>query len=336
MSIGFAPQRFSLVSFIPSQQPPVLGSAVLQGLSASPKQLSPLFFYDETGSKWFEEICKLPEYYLTRTEHDLLSRYAGQIAGYSRGNMSLVEFGSGSSMKTRVLIEALISRQGYVHYVPVDISISMLKESCSQLLLRYPQIHVSAHATDYKTALPRIGKFDRRQKMILFLGSNIGNLDLSEAVEFLRGIQEQLQDGDYLLLGTDLKKDPRILEAAYNDAQGVTAQFNFNLLRRINRELEGDFKVEKFSHVAFYSPMHSRIEMHLRSEQPQVAWIGKLQRSFHFKAGETIHTENSYKFSAEQLASLFSRSGLKLVSQWLDQEYPYALNLLTHGRSHVY
>jgi L-histidine N-alpha-methyltransferase len=289
---------------------------------------APMLFYDAAGSEWFERICDLPEYYLTRTEHALLQAHAQEIARHATGDIALVELGSGSARKTRLLIEALLARQGALTYVPVDISASALTASARRLLADYPRLRVHAHATDYETGIERLSRSGLRQKMVLFLGSSLGNLDWSEAVSFLRHLKRQLRHGDSLLLGVDLQKDVSVLEAAYDDPQGVTADFNRNVLRRINRELGADFVIEGFAHRAFYNAEEGRIEMHLESRRCQVVHVRDLDCAFRFDEGETIHTESSYKYDERRLGLLFELSGLRLVSQWRDAERPYCLSLL--------
>jgi len=301
---------------------------VLDGLSERPKWLLPLYFYDERGSKLFEEICRLPEYYITRTEHSILKANASEIISCSTGTMALVELGSGSSFKTRLLIEALLARQGSLRYFPIDISESIVMESARQLLQDYPRLRISAHVAEFDVGVHRMALETFDQKMVLFLGSNLGNFDPQDAREFLLKIRRELGQRDYLLLGTDMQKDPAVLEAAYDDPKGVTAEFNLNLLRRINRELAGQFEVEDFSHVAFYNGEESRVEMHIRSNKTQDVYVGELQRSFSFVPGETIHTENSYKYSIDQVAEMSAEVGFKVVNRWEDDRGYFSLNLL--------
>ncbi|MCZ6679702.1 MAG: L-histidine N(alpha)-methyltransferase [Candidatus Poribacteria bacterium] len=302
---------------------------VREGLSAHPKRLPPKYFYDEAGSKLFEAISELPEYYVTRTELALLQRFVPEIAKCSDGNMAIVELGSGSSRKTRLLIEALIARQGFLHYFPVDISEAILMQSAKQLLKTYPELEITAHVAEYKAGLHRIAEESFEQKMVLFLGSNIGNFDTDGALDFLAQIRRELNRHDYLLLGTDMQKDVSILEAAYDDSQNVTAAFNLNILRHINRQLGGNFEVKNFSHLAFYNAEQSRIEMHLRSEKAQSVHIGKLDTTFQFGPGETIHTENSYKYSSAQVIEMCAQTGFHLARSWQDERGYFSLNLLS-------
>jgi L-histidine N-alpha-methyltransferase len=302
---------------------------VLEGLSKRPKRLLPLYFYDERGSKLFEEICRLPEYYITRIEHGILKANASEIVSCSGGSMALVELGSGSSFKTRILIEALLTRQGVLRYFPIDISESIIMESARQLLKDYPQLEISAHVAEFSAGVHRMALETFDQKMVLFLGSNLGNFDPQDARDFLLKLRRELSQQDYLLLGTDMQKDTDVLEPAYDDCQGVTAEFNLNLLRRINRELAGEFELADFSHLAFYNGEKNRIEMHIRSNKAQDVFIGELQRSFSFIPGETIHTENSYKYSVDQVAEISAEAGFKVVNRWEDERGYFSLNLLS-------
>lgn len=308
---------------------PDFAGDVLEGFSRPAKALSPMYFYDARGSRLFEAICELPEYYLTRTEHGILRQHAADIARYSRGKLSLVEFGSGSSTKTRLLIEALLQRQGSLHYVPIDISESILVVSARQLLKDYPKLRITAYASEYYAAIERIGANDTGQKMVILLGSNIGNFDAVSARHLLRSIRKTLRPNDYLLLSTDMQKAPAVLEAAYDDAEGITAEFNKNLLRRINRELDGEFDLDSFEHEAIYNPAKSRVEIYLRSTKSQQVHIGQLARTFQFAAGERIHTENSHKFSQEQIRTLCHETGFRLIDQWNDTRGYFFVNLLT-------
>lgn len=302
---------------------------VLEGLSAHPKRIPYKYFYDEAGSKLFEEICNLPEYYLTRTELSILEKVAPEIAGYSTGNLGLIELGSGNSQKTRLLIEAIIAEQGSLHYLPIDLAESMLVGVSKRLIRQYPELEITACVADYKIGIRKIPEIILEQKMVVFLGSNIGNFTFSEATDFLRGIRRQLSGGDYLLIGADMQKEASVLEAAYNDSKNVTAEFNLNLLRRINSELGGNFDLKSFSHLAFYNADESRIEMYLRSERDQEVHTQELDKTFQFEQGEMVHTENSYKYSREQILELSSQSGFDLSQSWQDERGYFSLNLLT-------
>ena len=307
---------------------------VRAGLSARPKFLPPKYFYDELGSKLFEAICRLPEYYLTRAEGEILSRHAEAIVEATAGPARLIELGSGSAEKTRYLIDALLQRQPELHYLPVDISPASLEASSLELLKTYADLRITAYAADYFTALRALAeseksKQDYNRTIALFLGSNIGNFDEHESRDFLRAVRGVLGAGDALLLGADLKKSARVLVPAYDDALGVTAAFNLNLLARINRELGGDFDLQQFAHRAVYNDRQGRVEMHLVSRAPQAAHIRVIGLDISFEAGETIHTENSYKFDAEQLAALARDTGFALRRTWRDEAKQFSFNLLT-------
>jgi dimethylhistidine N-methyltransferase len=305
---------------------------VRRGLKADPKALTPKYFYDELGSHLFDAICLLPEYYLTRAEGEIFARHADEIVEEAcRGDahITLVELGSGSASKTRRIIEALLKRQKRLTYVPVDISAATLEASAHGLLGDYEALNVSAYAADYDTALPRLPSEleDGGRALALFLGSNVGNFDRAEARDFLRRLRRVLRAGDRLLLGADLKKERNILEAAYDDAHGVTAAFNLNLLARINRELHGDFNLRHFRHVALYDECEGRVEMHLESRREQTVRLGALDLEVPFREGERIHTENSYKYSPEELSALAAETGFERAHTWLDAAGRLSSNL---------
>ncbi len=288
----------------------------------------PKYFYDELGSQLFEAICLLPEYYLTRSENEILARYADQIVASVEGQKTLLEMGSGSASKTRLIIEALLRRQSELLFIPVDISATALESSSRILLQSYPRLNIEAYAADYFAGLAELGKKPRARTLALFLGSNISNFDLDEANRFLKAMRSVLQKGDALLLGADLKKDPAILEAAYNDALGVTSAFNLNVLARINRELAGTFDLRSFQHRAFYNEEAGRIEIYIESLVNQRVRIGKLDLDVEFAAGELIHTENSYKYDKAGIAKLAAQTGFELSRTWLDSQERFSSNLL--------
>lgn len=305
-----------------------LAEDVRKGLSAQPKRFLPKYFYDELGSQLFEAICLLPEYYLTRAENEILERYADEIAASVDGHKTLLEMGSGSASKTRLVIEALLRGQPELLFMPVDISASALESSSRILLQSYPQLRIEAYAADYFAGLAELGKKPRRRTMALFLGSNISNFDLEEALRFLRAFRSVLQKGDALLLGADLKKDRAILEAAYNDALGVTSAFNLNVLARINRELGGGFDLRAFRHRAFYNEAMGRIEIYIESLFKQQVRIENLDLEVEFDAGELIHTENSYKYDIAGIAQLAASTGFACSRTWLDSQERFSSNLL--------
>ncbi len=294
-----------------------IAADVLEGLSEQPKRLPPKLFYDAEGSRLFEEITRTREYYPTRTERAILQDFSGDIVRAAGSNLTLVELGAGSASKTRVLIRAILCRQLRLDFHPVDVSPVALQEAVRSLNGDFPRLHVTPIAADYSRHLPELRSQPGR-KLVLFIGSTIGNFEPGEATEFLGRVRASLSTGDALLLGFDMVKDPRVLHDAYNDAAGITQRFNKNVLARINRELGAAFDLDKFRHVAFWSARKSRIEMHLESLADQSVSVPDLSRTFHFTLGERIHTENSYKFTPESIAGLLKQSGLKLEKTWSD------------------
>jgi dimethylhistidine N-methyltransferase len=296
---------------------PGFAEEIRSGLTAVRKAIPPRYFYDDLGSALFDAICCLPEYYVTRAENELLSSYRREICAALGDARRLVELGSGSARKTRMLLDALPQS---LEYVPVDIDVSMLQRTGHDLLIEYPKLRVSALAYDFRRAarvvrsMPPTGG----SKAVLFLGSTIGNLDAEDAAALLRDIRAALNPGDKLLLGADLRKPAQILNAAYNDALGVTAAFNLNLLQRINRELGGAFDLRSFAHRAFFDEQRSRIEMHLVSLREQTVQIHGLGLEISFTEGETIHTENSYKYDDEMVGALAAKSGFRIEKRWTD------------------
>ena len=305
-----------------------LAEDVRKGLTAQPKRFLPKYFYDELGSQLFEAICLLPEYYLTRAENEILERYSDEIAAAVPGNKTLLEMGSGSASKTRLVIEALLRRQSDLLFIPVDISATALESSSRILLQSYPRLRIEAYAADYFAGLTELSKKLRGRTLALFLGSNISNFEEEEALRFLRAMRTVLQSGDALLLGADLKKDPAILEAAYNDALGVTSAFNLNVLARINRELGGTFDLRAFKHYAFFNESSSRIEIYIESLRNQTVRIEKLDLEVEFSAGELIHTENSHKYDLDSIAELAKSTGFKSARTWFDSQERFSSNLL--------
>jgi len=286
---------------------------VAVGLRSERKAIPPKYFYDSHGSLLFEQICQQPEYYLTRTEATILAEHAGDI-GDEVGDCVMVELGSGSSVKTRLLLDEYQRRGSALHYVPIDISASMLEVTAKTLIAEYPSLRVEALVTDYLhglTALP-----NSKPRLVLFLGSNLGNFTTTEQVELFTRLAGALQVGDYFLLGLDLRKSSEVLESAYNDAAGVTAAFNLNLLRRINRELSGSFNLAAFSHLAFYNLALHQIEMHLQSAVDQQVRVADLSLRIPFQAGETIHTEISRKFDVDEVCTQLADYGFRPRALW--------------------
>jgi L-histidine Nalpha-methyltransferase len=301
---------------------------VREGLLAERKHLFPKYLYDPLGSQLFDAICLLPEYYLTRSEDEILATYADEITSAIPGRKVLLEMGSGSASKTRLLIEALLRRQRSLVYIPVDISVTALESSSRVLLQSYPEIEIQAYAGDYYAAIERLRGELSGPTLALFLGSNIGNFDEFESLGFLQAMRSMLNRGDGLLLGADLKKDRATLKAAYDDPLGVTAAFSRNLLVRMNRELGAEFDLHSFKHVALYNEIPGRIEIYIESLKDQVVDIKGLNIRIEFKQGERIHTENSYKYDREQLSQLAERAGFVIERSWTDRNSMFSSNLL--------
>ncbi len=312
--------------FVDTHHQPVTNDfpcAVAEGLFRPQKTLPCRYFYDARGSALFEKICDLPEYYVTRTEASILYQYAPDIVASLPNETAIVEFGSGSSCKTRFLLDALLKQQTALHYTSIDISRDFLRESAQTLLSDYPQLKVTALAAEYHAAIKYLPP-SKMPRLFLFLGSNLGNFETTEAVGFLQQLRGAMQPHDRLLLGVDLVKDQQTLEAAYNDKQGITAAFNKNLLHRINRELDADFDTAQFTHLASFVADHSRIEMHLVSKKAQSVHIKALRQTFSFRAGESIHTENSHKYTRRSIAELCAQAGLAIQDSLMDSEQRFA------------
>lgn len=300
---------------------------VRRGLSANPKQLFPKYLYDALGSRLFEAICQVDEYYPTRAEKEILTRHADEIVGAIPDCHTLIELGSGSAEKTRQIIEALIRRKGELLFIPVDISASALDESSHSLLESYPTLRIEAYAADYFQALAALPDPGPEPVLVLFLGSNIGNFERADAITFLQTIRSVLRPGDFLLLGADLKKDRATLEAAYNDALGVTRAFILNELARINRELGADFDLWAFGLRSFYDAEAGCVEVFLESLRAQLVTIRGLDMTVEFAAGERIHMEYAYKFDREELMDMGVQSGFELEQTWLDSQKRFSSNL---------
>ncbi len=301
---------------------------VAAGLTASPKRLDCRYFYDAEGSALFDAICELPEYYLTRAETAILRTHAGDIAAGFPGEVTLVELGSGSAVKTRLLLDAFLRTRSHLRYVPIDICRPILEASAAKLLREYPNLEITAVAAEYHQGLHQLQTETERPKLILWLGSNIGNFDRPDAARFLSQVCAAMTAADRLLIGVDLRKDKAILEAAYDDASGVTAAFNLNLLVRINRELDGDFDVDAFGHRAVYAEVEGRVEMYLVSTRAQRVRIGRLGLEITFAAGEMVHTENSYKYSPAEIADLCTTAGLTMGHSYFDVDRRFCVCVL--------
>lgn len=302
------------------------GSDVVKGLTQTPKSLPPAYFYDDRGSELFEQICELPEYYLTRTETAILQQYAGEIAKIT-GVCELVELGSGSSTKTRILLDAY-QKLGYpLRYLPIDVSAGILESSARQLLIDYPSLQVHAVAGTYELALAELLPTQLPSRMICFIGSTLGNLKPEECDVFFSQITEALQVNEYFLLGIDLHKPKDILEPAYNDRQGVTAAFNLNMLDHLNRRFEGNFDTTQFEHKAFYNETEHQIEMHLQSLRSQTVQLKALNLTVNFAAGESILTEISRKFDLNIIQQQLTARGLVPIQTWTDANQWFGLLL---------
>lgn len=298
---------------------------VLRGLSGETKALSPKYFYDERGSKLFDLICSSKEYYPTRTESQILEENAWDMLESIKGPIALIELGSGSSLKTRFLLEASDQIKAYV---PIDISSEHLLQSTLSLAEKFPHIAMTPISADYTEleSLPEIEELEGATPLVFFPGSTIGNLDEAESLKVLRTIHRLLQGRGYLLLGIDLLKDPSIIEPAYNDAAGYTAAFNLNLLHRINHELNADFDCDAFEHEAVFNSERQRIDMFLRSRRHQDVKLGG--HVFTFKEGERIHTESSYKYDEQSFSGLAKEAGFSQRQTWTDPNQYFAVVLL--------
>lgn len=300
---------------------------VVTGLSQTPKQLPPKYFYDEAGSHLFEQITLLPEYYPTRTELKILRDRGTDIASIVPQGAALVEFGAGATTKVRLLLQHC----AFGAYVPVDISGAFLNGQADALRADFPDLAVHPVVADFTTPFVVPEAVKNMPKVGFFPGSTIGNFDPEEAIAFLRSARQILGDNATLIVGVDLEKDERVLHAAYNDAAGITAQFNENVLQRINRELGGNFNLSAFTHRAIYSEKHHRIEMHLVSLKAQQAKV--CGRTFSFHSGESIHTESSYKYSIERLQSLALDAGWTPQATWTDDSKLFSVHALRVGAS---
>jgi L-histidine Nalpha-methyltransferase len=302
-----------------------LADDVLDGLTRPFKELPPKHFYDARGAELFDRICELPEYYPTRAERAILERSSAELAQMT-GAVELVELGSGTAAKTRVLIEALHSAGTLRRYVPFDVTETMVRESARELTREYPGLRVHGVIGDFERHLDQVPPAEG-PRIVAFLGGTIGNFPPGSRRRFLRQIARLLGPEDFLLMGTDLVKDPRILEAAYDDSEGVTAEFNRNVLLVLNRELDADFDPEDFEHVALFDPHHEWIEMRLRARRELRGTIGALGLEVHFDAGEELRTEISAKFTPERLEGDLAAAGLDVAHWMTDPEGLFALTL---------
>jgi len=307
----------SIDNFLPKTGGQELEKNILAGLTSSSKKISSVFFYDAKGSKIFEEITKLPEYYLTRTEITLLKEAALQISDKLR-NVDIVEFGSGDCTKISILLDTIPGEfRDTVCYVQVDVSIDAVEKSSNTLLNKFPGIRIHGIVADFISQLDVIPKDTK--KVFCFLGSTIGNLSMEEAMQVLVDLSEIMHSGDLLLLGFDMVKSKEVLEEAYNDSRHVTERFNKNILSVVNSHIGTDFDPDVFEHIAFYNERFSRIEMHLKAIKDLEISCPSLPTNISIKKGETIHTENSYKFTDENIKSLASSAGLEIQNIFTDK-----------------
>ena len=320
-----ADERIRVDSYLDGGQERSLADDVLDGLTRPFKELPPKHFYDARGAQLFDAICDLPEYYQTRTERAILHERAGDIAA-ATGAAELVELGSGTAAKTRVLLDALQQAGTLRRYIPLDVTESMVRDCAAELVREYPGLHVHGVIGDFERHLDGVPE-PEGPRIVAFLGGTIGNFPPGSRRRFLRQIARLLGPGDHLLMGTDLVKDPAVLEAAYDDAAGVTAEFNRNVLHVLNRELDADFDPDAFEHVALFDRRHEWIEMRLRARRGQSVTIRSLDLPVAFEPGEELRTEISAKFTRERLTGDLAAAGLEL-SDWLtDPDELFALSL---------
>ncbi len=311
---------------------------VLRGLSSTPKRLSSKYFYDDEGTRLFQEIMKLPEYYLTSVEYKLFTEQIDEIGrAFTEGSdkIDLIELGAGDGTKTAVLIEHFLDQKIDFTYSPIDIS----KEACDALSAKFhekfPGLKINPHHGDYFKILDSLKNGNGRRKVILFLGSNIGNFSREQAVDFFRQLRGVMNENDHIFIGFDMQKDPRVIVSAYDDAAGVTAAFNLNLLRRINRELGADFVVENFSHYAQYRPVECAARSFLISREKQTVHIDALTRDFEFDQWEPIFMEISQKYTSAMIEELAAASGFEIAVTFLDKENFYCDSLWLPSQNHL-
>jgi L-histidine N-alpha-methyltransferase len=314
-------------SYLGEGQERSLAQDARDGLTRPFKELPPKHFYDARGAELFDQICDLPEYYPTRTERSILHDTARELARLT-GAVELVELGSGTAAKTRVLLDAMSELGQLVRYIPVDVTEGMVRDCAQELTSEYPGLQVHGVVGDFERHLNQVPA-PRGPRLVVFLGGTIGNFPPADRAAFLRQISDLLGPGDHLLMGTDLVKDPAVLEAAYDDSQGVTAEFNRNLLHVLNRELDADFDPEDFEHVARFDRHNEWIEMRLRSRRRHTVTVRALELPVHFREGEEMRTEISAKFTRERVSDDLAGAGLELVRWLTDPDEQFALTLST-------
>jgi len=299
---------------------------ISEGLNQNSKFIQPKFFYDSIGSRLFEKICSLPEYYPTRTEISILKKLQSDLPNFLDGDFRLIELGSGSSTKTRLILDILSKNQSKLEYFPIDIS-EILTESSELLLKDYPKLKITGIIDTYEGGLEFLKDYDSKNNLVIFLGSSYGNFSPDDGLDFLIKINSMMKSNDLFLIGLDLVKDKSILESAYNDSQNITAEFNLNVLNRINNELDANFVLENFRHYSIYNDQKQRIEMYVESLLNQTVTIGKSSAQIYLKKNELIHTEFSHKFQIHQIENLLKQSGFNLIKIWLDDKQHYSLSL---------
>jgi dimethylhistidine N-methyltransferase len=309
----------------------IFAEDVRAGLLAAKKELSCRYFYDDAGSRLFERICELPEYYLPHAEREILERNAPRIAELLAPGAALIELGSGNAAKTTLIIAEILRRQGSLLYIPLDVSRTILEESSARLLASFGTLVIEAIVAEYDRGLGMLRHRASDPKLILWLGSNIGNFDRRGAADFLLRVRRVMSPGDRLLVGIDLRKGRTLVEPAYDDAAGVTAEFNKNILARINRELGADFDLRHFRHRAVYDEVSGRIEMYLVSDRMQWVTVQRLGLSVRFAEGEAIHTEDSYKYGSEEITELAERAGMVIEARYVDSRSRFVDCVLRRG-----
>ncbi len=300
---------------------------VRSGMLAIPRTLPSHLFYDSVGSSLFEEITRLPEYYLTSAERSIFELCADEIIEAAGRDLSVVELGAGTAAKSVLLLRALVHKQGTATYCPVDVSPSALIEARERVSAELPSVSLHPIVTDYTRGLPFLSSLKGR-KLVLYIGSSIGNFEPMHASALLSHLRRSMSPGDVLLLGTDMRKSPEVLLPAYDDSQGVTAAFNKNILSRINRELGADFDLESFAHRVVWNTVDSRIEMHLESLADQTVCIAAIPMTVRFRRGERIHTENSYKYSMKMIDEMAANASLTRERTWTDAKNLFTVHLL--------
>lgn len=299
---------------------------VSSGLKDAPRSIPPMFFYDLKGSALFEQICTMPDYYVTRTEIGILNMVQKDLPPYLDVPVRVVELGSGMSVKTRAILDAVADVQETVEYLPIDVS-DILAESSETLLRDYDCLHITGIIDTYEGGLEFLRNYGSERNLVLFLGSSFGNFPPKDGEKFLRDMGMMMRPGDLFMIGLDLVKDKRVLESAYDDSRGLAARFNLNVLSRINDELEADFDLENFAHRSFYNEEEQRIEMHIESLLNQSVVVSKCGLKINLKKGELIHTEYSYKFTLPQIRRLLEGAGFQARRVWLDGDGYFSVTL---------